>query len=42
MTISGPLGECVLYVYGRKSVARVELDGPPAACATVESTPFGL
>ena len=42
VTITGPLGECVLYVYGRKSVAQVELDGPPAAVSTVESTPFGL
>ena len=28
VTIRGPIGECVLYVYGRKDVARVKLDGP--------------
>jgi uncharacterized protein (TIGR03085 family) len=42
VTISGPLGECVLYVYGRKSVAQVQLDGPPDAVSTVESASFGL
>ncbi len=42
VVIRGPLGECVLYVQGRKSVARVELDGPPDAVARVEAAPFGL
>jgi uncharacterized protein (TIGR03085 family) len=42
VTISGPLGECVLYVYGRKAVAQVALDGPPDAVATVQAAPFGL
>jgi uncharacterized protein (TIGR03085 family) len=42
VTIRGPLGECVLYVYGRKSVARVELDGPADAVAAVEAAPFGF
>jgi uncharacterized protein (TIGR03085 family) len=42
VTISGPLGECVLYVYGRKSVAQVALDGPADAVATVQAAPFGL
>ena len=41
-TIRGPLGECVLYVYGRKEVARVELDGPPEAVANVQTAPLGL
>jgi uncharacterized protein (TIGR03085 family) len=40
--IRGPLGECVLYVYGRKSVAQVELDGPPDAVTAVGAAPFGL
>jgi uncharacterized protein (TIGR03085 family) len=40
--IRGPLGECVLYVYGRNSVAQVELDGPPAAVAHVEAASFGI
>jgi len=42
VVIRGPIGECVLYVQGRKSVARVELDGPPDAVARVEAAPFGL
>jgi len=42
VVIRGPLGECVLYVYGRKSVAQVELDGPPAAVAHVEAASFGI
>jgi uncharacterized protein (TIGR03085 family) len=42
VTIRGPLADCVLYVHGRKSVAQVELDGPPDAIVTVESASFGL
>jgi uncharacterized protein (TIGR03085 family) len=42
VTIRGSIGEGVLYAYGRKDVAEVTLDGPPAAVATVAATPFGL
>jgi uncharacterized protein (TIGR03085 family) len=42
VTIRGPIGECVLYVYGRKDVAEVTLDGPDDAVATVAAAPFGL
>jgi uncharacterized protein (TIGR03085 family) len=42
VTIRGPLADCVLYVHGRKSVAEVELDGPPDAVAKVEAASFGL
>jgi uncharacterized protein (TIGR03085 family) len=42
VTISGPVGECVLYVYGRKGVAEVVLDGPPDAVAAVAAAPFGI
>ena len=42
VTIRGPIGECVLYVYGRKDVARVDLDGPPDAVAAVAAAPFGI
>ena len=42
VTICGPIGECVLYVYGRKDVAEVTLDGPDDAVAAVAATPFGL
>ena len=42
VTISGPIGEGVLYAYGRKDVAEVTLDGPDDAVAAVAATPFGL
>ena len=29
VTISGPIGECVLYVYGRKDVAGVDSTDRP-------------
>jgi len=40
--ISGPIGELVLFIYGRRSVARVELSGPDDVVAAVESTRFGV
>jgi uncharacterized protein (TIGR03085 family) len=42
VAVVGPLPEGVLYVYGRKAVARVELDGPPDAVASVRAASFGL
>jgi uncharacterized protein (TIGR03085 family) len=42
VTIRGPLAECVLYVYGRKDVAGVSLEGPDDAVAAVRASPFGL
>lgn len=42
VTIRGPIGECVLYVYGRKDVAQVTVDGPPDAVAAVAAAPFGI
>jgi hypothetical protein len=42
VTIDGPVGEGVLYVYGRKDVAAVSLDGAPDAVARVAAAPFGL
>ncbi len=42
VTISGPIGECVLYLYGRKDVAAVTLDGPDDAVTSIAETPFGL
>ena len=42
VTIRGPIGEGVLYAYGRKDVAEVTLDGPDDAVAAVAATPFGL
>ena len=42
VTISGPIGECVLYLYGRKDVAAVTLDGPDGAVTSIADTPLGL
>ena len=42
VTISGPIGECVLYLYGRKDVAAVTLDGPDDAVTSIADTPLGL
>jgi uncharacterized protein (TIGR03085 family) len=42
VTVSGPLGELVLFAYGRQSHAAVELDGPADAVAAVRGAPFGL
>jgi uncharacterized protein (TIGR03085 family) len=42
VTISGPIGEGVLYVYGRKAIADVTVDGPDDAVAAVAAAPFGL
>lgn len=40
--VSGPVGELVLFIYGRRTVARVELNGPDDAVAAVEATRFGI
>jgi uncharacterized protein (TIGR03085 family) len=42
VSIRGPLPEGVLYLYGRKDVAQVELDGPPDAVTAVRAAQFGL
>lgn len=42
VTITGPVGELVLYVYGRKSAAKVVLNGPLEAVAIVETARFGI
>jgi uncharacterized protein (TIGR03085 family) len=42
VTLRGPIGEAVLYAYGRKAVADVTLAGPPDAVAAVAAAPFGL
>ncbi len=42
VTIRGPVGECVLYAYGRKDVARVTLHGPDAAVDQVRTARLGL
>ncbi|MET0146327.1 MAG: TIGR03085 family metal-binding protein [Ilumatobacteraceae bacterium] len=42
VTIRGPIGECVLYLNGRKDVAQVALEGPDDALAAVAAAPFGI
>ena len=42
VTLRGPLGELVLYIYGRKDVAQVTLDGPADAVARVRAAGFGI
>jgi len=40
--VVGPVGEGVLYLYGRTSVAQVDLDGPSDAVAAIKATAFGF
>jgi uncharacterized protein (TIGR03085 family) len=42
VTISGPIGEITLYVYGRRDVAGVELDGSAAAVEQLRAASFGI
>ena len=42
VAIGGPIGECVLFLYGRAAVAQVEFDGPPEAVAALRATAFGF
>jgi uncharacterized protein (TIGR03085 family) len=42
VTISGAVGELVLELYGRGSVAQVVYDGPEAAVAEVRAAEFGI
>jgi uncharacterized protein (TIGR03085 family) len=41
-TLTGPPGELLLYLYGRRTVAKVEITGAPSAIAAVESAKFGI
>jgi uncharacterized protein (TIGR03085 family) len=41
-TLSGSPGELLLYLFGRKAAAQVELSGPAQAVAAVERTHFGM
>lgn len=40
VTISGPIGECVLFIYGRDAASRVALDGPNDAVTRLQATSF--
>lgn len=40
--LSGAPGELLLYFFGRKTAAQVEVSGPPEAIAAVHRTHFGM
>ena len=42
VTMSGPVGELVLELYGRRGVAEVAYAGAPEAIATVQRASFGI
>lgn len=42
VTVRGSVGEIVLFLYGRSSVARVEFDGPSDAVERLKNTRFGI
>lgn len=41
-TITGPAGELLLYLYGRRDQALVEITGAPAAISALGSAKFGM
>ena len=42
VTLRGPAAELLLYGFGRRSAAKVEITGDPGLIATLEKTPLGL
>jgi len=40
--LRGPIGECVLYLSGRRAAARVELGGDPAAAEALRTASLGV
>jgi len=42
VTVSGPVGELVLWIYGRQAHARVGYVGPDDAVAALQSASFGI
>jgi uncharacterized protein (TIGR03085 family) len=42
VTVSGPVAELVLFVFGRQAHARVDLDGPADAIEQLRSASFGI
>ena len=41
-TVRGPVGELVLWIFGRQAHARVEYDGPPDAIESLRTARLGL
>jgi uncharacterized protein (TIGR03085 family) len=42
VTVTGPVGELVLFVYGRQDKSDVETDGPAAAVEATRTASFGV
>jgi uncharacterized protein (TIGR03085 family) len=42
VTVTGEVGELIMFVYGRQNQARVELSGPDELVQAVRSTAFGV
>lgn len=42
VTVRGPVGELVLFAFGRQAHSRVEIDGDDASVAAVRSASFGI
>lgn len=42
VTVTGPIGELVMFCYGRKDATRVELHGDAAAVDRLRRTPLGI
>ena len=42
VTVSGPIGELVLWIFGRQAHALVEYDGPADAVEALRSASFGI
>jgi uncharacterized protein (TIGR03085 family) len=42
VTVSGPLGELVLFMYGRQAHTEAEVEGPDDAVAAVRTASFGI
>lgn len=42
VTVSGPVGELVLWIFGRQAHARVEYDGPAESVDALRAASFGI
>ncbi|WP_028658788.1 TIGR03085 family metal-binding protein [Nocardioides insulae] len=42
VTITGPVGELVLFLFGRTAIGEVSFDGPPDAVARLQRVSFGF
>jgi len=42
VTVRGPVGELVMFVYGRQALSKVELFGDDESVAAVNTAEFGI